>query len=63
MSRRTTEGGILLILIFRCDPYETWMIDNSQKTLSPKAKRELTVIGPPQVEQMIEKEDAELVHA
>jgi hypothetical protein len=39
------------------------MIDNSQKTLSPKAKRELTVIGPSQVEQMIEKEDAELVQA
>ena len=37
------------------------MIDDSQKTLGPKAKRELTVIGPPQMEQMIEKEDAELM--
>lgn len=39
------------------------MIDDSQKTLRLKARRELTVIGPPQVEQMIEKEDAELEHA
>jgi hypothetical protein len=35
------------------------MIDDSQKTLRPRAKRELAVIGPPQVEYMIEKEDAE----
>jgi len=34
------------------------MIDDSQKTLRPKAKNELTVIGPLQVEQMIEQEDA-----
>jgi len=39
------------------------MFDDSQKTLRPKAKKELTVIGPLQVEQMIEKEDAELAHA
>jgi transcriptional regulator with XRE-family HTH domain len=39
------------------------MIDDSQKTLSAKTKRELTVIGPPQMEQMMEKEDADLVHA
>lgn len=39
------------------------MIGNSQKTLSPKAKQELTVIGPQQMEQMIKKEDAECVHA
>lgn len=39
------------------------MIDDSQKTLRQKAKKELTVIGPPQVEQMIEQEDAELEHA
>jgi len=39
------------------------MIDDSQKTIRPKAKRELTVIGPLQVEQMIEKKDAELAHA
>jgi len=39
------------------------MIDDSQKTLSPRAKKELMVIGPLQVEQMIEKEEAELAHA
>ena len=36
------------------------MIDASQKRLGPKAKSELTVIGPPQVEQMIEENDEEL---
>ena len=39
------------------------MIDDSQKTLRPRAKKQLTVIGPPQMEQIIEKEDAELKHA
>lgn len=39
------------------------MIEASQEKIRSKAKKELRVIGPPQVEQMIEKEDAELAHA
>ncbi len=37
------------------------MIDDSQKSIPRRSKKELIVIGPPQVEQMIEEEEAELL--
>jgi len=36
------------------------IIEDSQNNLTPRSKKELMVIGSPQVEQMIEKEDAAL---
>jgi transcriptional regulator with XRE-family HTH domain len=39
------------------------MIEDSRKTLRPKPSKELTVIGPPQVDEMIEKEQAALARA
>jgi transcriptional regulator with XRE-family HTH domain len=38
------------------------MLDSSKKTLRAKSSKELTVIGPPQVEEMIEKEQSALAH-
>lgn len=39
------------------------MVGDSQKSICLKPRKELTVIGPSQVGQMIEEEDADLAHA
>ena len=39
------------------------MVGDCRKSICFKPRKELTVIGPTQVEQMIEEEDADLAHA
>jgi transcriptional regulator with XRE-family HTH domain len=38
------------------------MLESSKKTMRAKSSKELTVIGPPQLEEMIEKEQSSLAH-